>query len=81
MFVKYNIHCRLCIAVLLSVDRAVRGWNNVVGIAALYGLDGLGSNPGRGKIFAALQTGPGAHQVACTMGTCSVFPGLKRPGR
>jgi hypothetical protein len=64
MFVKYNTHCRLCIGVLLSVDRAVRGWANVVGIAALYGLDGLGSNPGRGKIFTALQTGPGTHLAA-----------------
>jgi hypothetical protein len=32
------------------------------------------------RIFAAVQTGPGAHPASCTMGTGS-FPGVKRPGR
>jgi hypothetical protein len=36
--------------------------------------------PVRTRIFAPVQTGPGAHPASCTMGTGS-FPGVKRPGR
>jgi len=33
-------------------------------------------NPGVGRDFPALQTGPGAHPASCKMGT-GYFPGLK----
>ena len=50
--------------------------NNVVGIATVYGLDGLGIKPWWGARFSApVQTGPGAHPASCTMGTRS-FPGV-----
>jgi hypothetical protein len=32
------------------------------------------------RLFASVQTGPGAHPASYTMGTGS-FPGVKRPGR
>ena len=32
------------------------------------------------RFSAPVQTGPGAYQASCTMGTGS-FPGVKRPGR
>jgi len=32
------------------------------------------------RLFAPVQTGPGAHPASYTMGTGS-FPGIKRPGR
>jgi hypothetical protein len=32
------------------------------------------------RVFAHVQTGPGAHPASCTMGTRS-FPGVKRLGR
>jgi len=38
-----------------------------VGIAADYGLDGSGSNPGGGRDFLPVQTGPGTHPALCTM--------------
>jgi len=47
-----------------------------VGIATDYGLDGPGSNPGGGRDFPPVQTGPGAHPASCTMGSGS-FPGVK----
>ena len=37
-------------------------------------------NPGRGDIFAPVETGPGAHPDSHNMGTGS-FPGVKSPGR
>ena len=46
-----------------------------VGIAAGYGLDGLGIESRWGARFTApVQTGPQAHAAYCTMGTGS-FPG------
>jgi hypothetical protein len=57
-----------------------RGSGSSVGIATSYGMDGPGiekKNPGGGENFAHVQTGPGAHQASCTMGTGS-FPGVKR---
>jgi len=33
------------------------------------GLDGPGSNPGGGRDFPPVQTGPGAHPASCKMGT------------
>jgi len=36
------------------------------------------SNPGGGKIFRTIQTGPGAHPASYTMGTGS-FQGVKWP--
>ena len=50
-----------------------------VGIATDNGLDGPGSNPGRGRDFPTVQTGPGAHPVSCTMGIGS-FPGVEAAG-
>ena len=52
-----------------------------VGIATDYGLDGPGSNPGGGRDFPPVQTGPGAHPVSCKMGTGSFRGGKVRPGR
>ena len=34
------------------------GWDNVVGIAICYGLDGMGSNPGGVRFSAPLQISP-----------------------
>jgi len=63
---KYEKHIR----VLLEPDSSV-------GIATGYGLDGPGIEYRWGARFSAtLQTGPGAHPAACTMGTRS-FPGVK----
>ena len=39
-----------------------------------------GSNPGRARFLAHVQTGPGAHPASYTVGTGS-FTGVKRPGR
>ena len=47
------------------------GPGSSVGIAADYGLDGPGSNPGGDEIFPPVQTGPGAHPASCKMGTGS----------
>ena len=56
------------------------GPGSSVGIATYYGLDGSGSNPGGGRDFPPIQTGPGAHPTSCKMGTG--FPGGKlRPVR
>jgi len=47
------------------------------GIATGYGLDGPGIESRWGaRFFAPVQTGPGAHPAACTMGTRSL-PGVK----
>jgi hypothetical protein len=51
------------------------GPGSSVGIATVYGLDGLGA-----RFFAHVQTGPVAHPASCTMGTGS-FLGVERPGR
>jgi hypothetical protein len=40
-----------------------------------YGLYGPGSSPGGEQDFPPVQTGPGAHQASCKMGTGS-FPGV-----
>ena len=52
------------------------GPGNSVGIATDYRLDGSGSNPGGGRDFPPVQTGPGAHPASSTMGTGS-FPWVK----
>ena len=55
----------------------VDGPGSAVGIATGYGLDGPGIEFQWGaRLFAPVQTGPGAHSVSCTMGTGS-FPGVK----
>jgi hypothetical protein len=55
----------------------VGGTRSVVGIATGYGLDGPGIESRWGKRFSApVQTGPGAHTAACTMGS-GTFPGVK----
>ena len=48
---------------------------SLVGIATDYWLDGPGIESGGGR-YSAVQTGPGAHPIFCTMGTGS-FPGVK----
>jgi len=50
----------------------VCGPGSSVGIAADYGLDGPGSNPGRDE------TDPGAHPDSCKMGTGSFLGGKVR---
>jgi len=52
------------------------GPGSSVGIVTDYGLDGPESNPGGGRDFPPVQTGPGVHPASCTMGTGS-FPGVK----
>jgi len=52
------------------------GPGSSVGIATDYGLDGPGSNPGVGRDFPPVRTGPGDHTASCKMGTGS-FPGVK----
>jgi hypothetical protein len=50
--------------------------------SAWYGLDGQGSNPGRGKVISLLQnveTSSGAH-TAYLMSTGGDFSGVKRAG-
>ena len=40
-----------------------------------------GTNPGEGvRLFALVQTGPGAHPAYYTMGTWPSFQGVKRTG-
>ena len=68
MFLKIMVFCYV-------------GRDSAVGIATRYGLDGPGIDSlWRAKFSAPIQTGPGAHPAACTMGTGS-FPGVKRQGR
>ena len=57
------------------------GPGSSVGIATDYGLDGPGSNPGGGRDFPPVQTGPAAHPASCKMGTGSFAGGKVRPGR
>ena len=54
----------------------LEGPGSSVGIATGYGLDGPGIESRWGRGFPPVQTGPGAHQASCTMGTGS-FPGVK----
>jgi hypothetical protein len=55
-------------------DNACRPGSSV-SIATGYGLDGPGIESQWGvRLFAHVQTGPGAHPASCTMGTGS-FPG------
>jgi hypothetical protein len=57
------------------------GPSSSVGIATDYGLHGPGIESRWGRDFLAhVQTGPGAHQASCTIGTGS-FPRVKRPER
>jgi hypothetical protein len=54
-------------------------------IVSGYGLDDRGLIPGRGErilpVASVYNTGTGAHQASCTMGTGGPFPGSKaRPG-
>jgi hypothetical protein len=51
------------------------GPDSSVDIATDYRLDDPGSNPG-GASSSAIQTGPGAHQASCKIGTGS-FPEIK----
>jgi len=54
----------------------ILGPGSSVGIATDHGLDDPGSNPGWGRDFLPVQTGPGAHPASCKMGTGS-FPRVK----
>jgi len=67
---NHNIH------IYGTVHSKPCGPGSSVGIVTDYGLDGLGSNPGAGRDFPPVQTGPGAHPASCKMGTVS-FPGVK----
>ena len=55
------------------------GRDSSVGIATRYGVHGPGieSRWGGARFSAPVQTGPGAHQASCKIGTGS-FPGVKR---
>ena len=81
--VIWEIYCKNSYNSLVNLRKHVfhSGPGSSVGIAADYGLDGPGSNPGGDEIFPPVQTGPGAHPASCKMSTGS-FPGGKvRPGR
>jgi hypothetical protein len=66
---------------IVSFHRNVVGRDNSVGIATRYGLDDPGIESRWGaKYSATVQTGPGSHPAACTMGT-GFFPGVKRTVR
>jgi len=52
----------------------LHGPGSSVGLATDFGLDGPRSNPGGGRDFPPVQTGPGSHPASCKMGTGS-FPG------
>ena len=52
------------------------GSGSSVGIAIDYVLDGPGIESRWGARFSAVQTVPGAHPTACTLGTGS-FPGVE----
>jgi hypothetical protein len=57
------------------------GRDSSVGIATRYGLDGPGFESRWGRDFSApVQTGPGFHPAANTMGS-GLFLGVTRPGR
>jgi hypothetical protein len=57
------------------------GRDSVDGIATRYELDGPVIESRWGATFSApVQTGPGAYQASCTIGTGS-FPEVKLPGR
>ena len=59
------------------MDRA-----GVVDIATRYGLDGQGIESLLGAIFSApVLASPGAHPVSYKIGSRSLSPGVKRPGR
>ena len=52
------------------------GRDNVVGIAARYGLDGPGIQPRWGRDFSLpVQTGPASHSASYTKGTGSFCRG------
>ena len=60
----------------------MRGPGSSVGIATGYGLGGPGIDSRWGARFSEpVQTGPGAHQASCKMGTGSFPGGKERPGR
>jgi hypothetical protein len=62
---------------IFKLISSASGPGSSVGIATGYGLDGLGIESRLGARFSApVQTGPGAHQASCTMGTGS-FPGVE----
>jgi len=56
---------------LIYIYIYICGPGSSVGVAADYGLDGLGSNPGGGRDFPPVQTGPGAHPASYKLGTRS----------
>jgi hypothetical protein len=62
------------------IKNLYRSWDSSVSIPTDYGLDGMGSIPSRGKRFSLLhniQTGSGAHQASCPVGTGALSPGIK----
>jgi hypothetical protein len=69
------------VAELLLCQPSMCGPGSSVGIATDYGLNGPGIESRWGaRFFAHVQTGSGAHQPSCTIGTGS-FLGVKQPGR
>jgi hypothetical protein len=57
-----------------------RGPDSSVGIATGYGLDGPGIEFRWARLFAHVQTGPGADPASRTMGTGFFSPGGKAAG-
>ena len=59
------------------------GGDSSVGIATGYGLggSGRGSNPAGGEIFRTRPHRPWIHPAPCAVGSRSLSPGVKWPGR
>jgi hypothetical protein len=73
---SYHINLILFYSICLLVGRG-----SSVGIATRLRAGRSGDRIPVGVRFSApVQTGPGAHPASYTMGTGSLFPGVKRPG-
>jgi len=56
------------------------GQDSVVSIVTCYRLDIQRSNPGEGRFFTPVQTGPGAYSASCTVGPRSLSWGSSAGG-
>ena len=73
---QQDLRVCVCIYIYIYIYIYTQGPGSSVGIATGCGLDDPGSNPGEGRDFPSVQTGPGAHLACCKMGTGS-FPRVK----
>ena len=73
---RFNVTSHVHCPSRYVLDTTLLWAGSSVGIATEYRLDGPGSNPGEGRDFPPVQTGPGVHPASCTVGTGS-FPRVK----